>query len=446
MIETVKEKSIVKTFLSYSIPTIIGLFLTSFIIIVDGFFIGWKMGENGLAAVNFTLPVLYILLAITTMIGVGGVTLATQSRGAKQYDRANSYFSFSLAAILVITTIEVLILAVFLSDIVILLGVEGAVYQYVKDFLGVLLYFYLFSMINIAFSMFIRAEGKPQLSLVFGLAGNIINIILDYVFIMRLEWGMNGAAFASGIAALLPFLFGMGYFLSNKSVYRFCLFSVNLSDFKNILINGAAEFISQISISITTAIFNVVLLERLGINGVAAFTIIGYVFFIHSMLITGIAVGIHPVISYNFGAKNTEMIFELMAIAIKAVTLAGLLIFVFSFAIPENIIRLFSRGNAELLQIGEFGLRCISITFLLNGYNFIATVFFTSIGETKIAALVSCLRSLILVVIFLMVLPNVFGDTGIWLTTPLTEVVTFVVAYLLVNRSKEKLSDIQNIG
>jgi Na+-driven multidrug efflux pump len=143
MLETTKDQSIVKTFLSYSIPTIIGLFLTSFIIIVDGMFIGWKMGENGLAAVNLTLPVLYVLLAITTMIGVGGVTLATQSLGEKQYDRANYFFSFSLAAILVVTASILIVVAAFLDQIVVLLGAAGIVYQYVKDFLGVLLYFYL---------------------------------------------------------------------------------------------------------------------------------------------------------------------------------------------------------------------------------------------------------------------------------------------------------------
>lgn len=442
-----KEKNIVTTFLNYSVPCVIGMFLTSFIIIVDGIFIGWKVGENGLAAVNLTLSVLYILLATTTMIGVGGVTLAAQSVGAKQNDTANCYFSFSLTAILVIDAIIVVALAVFLDEIVMLLGAEGIVYQYVKDFLGVLLYFYIFIMMNIAFSMFIRAEGKPRLSLVFGLAGNFINILLDYVFIVRLEWGMSGAALASGIAVLLPFLFGMGYFLQNRSVYRFCKFSVNLSDFKSILISGAAEFISQISVSITTAIFNLVLLERNGVNGVAALTIIGYVLFIHNMIITGIAVGIHPVISYNFGAKNIGMIFEFLATAVKAVFFVGLLMFMISFVAAENIIGIFSRENAELLHIGKLGLRCFSVAFLLIGYNFIATVFFTSIGETKVAALVSCLRSLVLIATFLMVLPYILGDMGIWLTAPLSEVVTFVVAYFLVNNSKEKLTHMhKNIG
>ncbi len=115
---------------------------------------------------------------------------------------------------------------------------------------------------------------------------------------------------------------------------------------------GSAEFISQISISITTFIFNLVLLERFGANGVAAFTIIGYVLFIQNMILTGIAVGIHPVISYNFGAKNIEMIFKLLKTTVRAVFLVGVIVFMVSFVATESIISIFSRGNSELLHIG----------------------------------------------------------------------------------------------
>ena len=202
---------------------------------------------------------------------------------------------------------------------------------------------------------------------------------------------------------------------------------------------GSAEFISQISISITAFIFNLVLLERFGANGVAAFTIIGYVLFIQNMILTGIAVGIHPVISYNFGTKNIEMIFKLLKTTVRAVFLVGVIVFMVSFVATESIISIFSRGNSELLHIGGVGLKICSIAFILNGYNIIALVFFTSTGENKVAALVSSLRSLILMVIFLLVLPYILGDIGIWLTMPLTEAVTLVIAYFLVNRSKEKM-------
>lgn len=439
MNETTKEKSIVKTFFSYSVPCIIAMFLTSFIIVVDGVFIGWKVGESGLAAINLTLPLMYILLAVTLLIGVGGVTLAAQSLGAKQKKQASYYFSVALSGILAVDTSIVLFIAAFLNDIVVLLDAHGIVQEYVKDFLGVIVYFYVFMMLNMAFSMFIRAEGKPLLSLLFGVSGNIFNVILDYVFIMKLDWGMCGAALASGLSVLVPCLFGLVYFLTNRSVYQFTKFSPNFTDCKNILFNGSAEFIAQISISITIFAFNLVLMERIGVNGVAAQTIIGYVVFIQSMVLTGIAIGIHPLISYNFGAKNMDVIFKLLGIGVKAVFAVGLVICIVSLVYAENIISIFSHNNKELLHIGGIGLRIFSVAFILNGYNIIAAAFFTSIGKAKAALFVSSLRSLVLILFFLLVLPYTLGDIGIWLTTPLAETVTFAVAYFLVSKIKNEL-------
>lgn len=433
------DEHIVKTFLSYSIPCIVGMLLTSFIIVVDGVFIGYQIGENGLAAINLTLPVMYILLAVTILIGVGGVTLAAQSLGAEKKEEAGYYFSFSLGAILLVDAIIIGILRLFFADVVVLLGAAGDVYGYVTDFFGVILYFYIFMMINMAFSMFIRAEGKPQLSLFFGLAGNILNVILDYVFIIKLDWGMCGAALASGIAVLLPFLFGVWYFLSKKSAFTLSAFSINLAVFKSMLLLGLAEFIAQISISITTYIFNQVLFASLGVNGIAAFTVIGYVMFVESMILTGIAVGIHPLISFHFGAKNISFIFSMFKTAAGAAFTLGVLIFAAVFALSENIVGLFARDNQALIHIGSIGLKFFSAAFIINGYNMMAAAFFTSIGEAKKAVLVSSLRSLILIIGFLAVLPGIIGDAGIWLSTPLAEAVTFGIAYLMIIKSKMRL-------
>ncbi|WP_346352936.1 MATE family efflux transporter [Azotosporobacter soli] len=433
-----KETSVVKTFLQYTIPCIITMFLTSFIVIVDGFFIGWKVGEHGLAAVNFTLPILYLLLAVTLLLGVGGVTLATQSRGARQTERANYFFTLSLTAVALVNVVLVSCLAAFLDEVVLALGASGITKQYALEFLGVLQYFYLFIMLNMAFSMFIRAEGKPQLALLFGVAGNILNIVLDYWFVVGLDWGMRGAAMASGLAVLLPFIVGLAYFVRRKSAYCFCKCQVKWVDLKNIALNGTAEFIAQISVSLTTFLYNIVLLERLGVNGVAALTVIGYVLFLHSMVITGIAIGVHPLISYHFGARNREKINAFLAMAVKAVILVGGVLGSLSFVAAEAIIGLFANGNEELIQIGQLGLRWFSTAFILTGYNIIATVFFTSIGQAKTAAAISVLRSLALVALFILLLPRLLGELGIWITMPLTEAITLVIAYRLLQRCRER--------
>ncbi len=434
--ENTKNQSIFKTFLAYSIPCIIGMFLTSFIIIVDGIFIGRKMGENGLAAINLTLPVLYILLAVTIMIGVGGVTLAAQSLGEKNKSRANHFFTFAFISSAVFNLVVMAILFLFQDGIVALLNAKGILTGYVRDYLGIMKYFYLFMMLNMIFTMFIRSEGKPQLSLLFGLFGNILNIILDYLLIMKFNYGMKGAAIASGLSVLIPFILGILYFLSKHSVYKFQRIHFAINDLQKMLFYGLAEFMAQISVSITTYILNWVLLRRIGINGVAALTIVGYVSFIQNMIVSGIAVGIHPLISYHFGAQNRNFILDLLSIAMKAVVIVGIGIFLIVLLISGGLVKIFSKDNLELIKVAGLGLKLYSISFIISGFNIIAAAYFTSLGEAKQAAIVSILRSLVLVIIFILILPYIIGDTGIWLAGPVTEAITFILAYMWIKRSK----------
>ncbi len=445
MTEISKDQNLFKTFLSYSVPCIISMFLTSFITIVDGFFIGWKMGEKGLAAVNLTLPVLYILLALTIMAGVGGVTLGAQSLGAKNNRQASQSFSMSIAVNIAVNICAMLVLVLFRDPVIHLLHAKGEMYGYVKDFLGTMTFFYIFMMMNMTFSMFIRSEGKPQLSLFFGIAGNILNIILDYIFIIKLGYGMRGAALASGISVLIPFILSVLYFISGKSVYKFTRFKFTLSGLGTMLYNGSSEFVAQISGSITISFFNYVIIGRIGVGGVAAMTIVGYVSFIQNMVLTGIAVGVHPLISYHYGANNRKIILGLLSIALKSVFVIGITVFIVSLAGADGIVSLFSKNDAGLEKIAVPGLRLYSIAFLLNGYNIIAAAYFTSLGNAKVAALISMLRSLVLIIFFILVLPRIIGNTGIWLTAPLTEAVTFILAFMCIRRSEARMR-VENTG
>lgn len=439
MIQDKSKKGLTKTFFSYSVPCIIGMFLTSFITIVDGIFIGNKLGGQGLAAVNLTLPLLYLLLGITIMIGVGGMTLATHSLGAKDLIRAKQRFTMTLVLNAAVILVFVVLLRVFLNNVVEILNAKGELQSYVKDYIGTMSFFYIFMMMNIVFSMFVRGEGKPQLSLFFGIAGNIINIILDYLFITKLNYGMKGAALASGLAVLIPFLLGLMYFLSGKSAYRPVKFSFNRMDLKGIVFNGSSEFIGQISICITTYLFNYVILKRIGVDGVAAFTIVGYVSFLQYMILTGIGMGVNTLVSYSFGARDREAIKILLSIALKSVLTVGTVAFVVSMLASEGVARLFSGDRSGIVEIARVGMRIYAFSFLINGYNLIAASYFTSLGDAKTSALISMLRSLLLISVFILVLPLLIGDTGIWLTVPLAEMITFALSFASIAKSRAKL-------
>ncbi|WP_053955032.1 MATE family efflux transporter [Inediibacterium massiliense] len=437
MKENTKNNSVMRTFLQYSIPCIMGMFLTSFITLVDGMFIGWKIGEKGLAAINLTLPVLYILLGITIMIGVGGSTLAMQSLGEKNQLKANQQFTLTLVLNVVVNVMIIVFIVVFMNQILYFLNAKGELYFYVKNYFGIMIFFYIFMMMNITAAMFIRGEGKPQLSLLFILIANTVNIILDYLFIVKLDYGMKGAASASGFSMILAFILSSAYFLKGKSVFKFSKIKIDLKEIKSIIFNGSSEFIGQIAISVTMYLFNFIIIKRIGINGVAAFTIVGYISLIQYMILTGIAQGIHPLISYSFGAKDRETIFKVLGMGIKAVFLVGSIAFIMTFVATEGIIKIFSRDNSELMSIANSGLRIYSITFIFNGFNVVTSTYFTSIGDAKTSGIISMLRSLILISVFIFTLPYILGDSGIWLTTPLAEAITFVVSYSCIKKSRK---------
>lgn len=434
MISDLKNKSLLQTFLGYAVPCIIGMFLTSFITIADGLFIGWKLGEKGLAAVNLTLPVLYILLGLTIMTGVGGSTLAIQSLGEKNLENVGKRFTLTLAVNLVFNLVILGCLGLFMDSIIQALNPEGDLSGYVREYLGTMAYFYLFMMMNITVGMFLRGEGKPQLAVAYSIIGNLINIVLDYVFIFCLDMGLKGAALASGLAVVVPFGLGLLHFLSGKSVFAFSKLVLDWKDIRSILFNGSSECVSQISVSITTFLMNRVLMTYLGIDGVAAFTIAGYTAFIQSMVVTGIAQGIHPLVSYHYGAGEGPVIRKLLGIAMKSAILTGVLAALASFIASSAIISAFLKSSPRILEIGVTGLRLFSLSFALNGINIIASAFFTSVGDAGKSAILSFLRSLILPCLLILLLPTFLGTAGIWLSAPITETFTLMISLFFLRR------------
>jgi Na+-driven multidrug efflux pump len=157
------------------------------------------------------------------------------------------------------------------------------------------------------------------------------------------------------------------------------------------------------------------------------------------MILTGIAVGVHPLISYYFGARNRSAILEMVSIAFKTVTLVGAAVFILVHLAGRGMIGFFAKDNTALLQLAGTGLKLYSLAFLVNGYNIIAAAYFTSISQAKEAAVISTLRSLILVNLLVLFLPVFCGESGIWLATPLTELITFALSYRWIQHSKRSL-------
>jgi putative MATE family efflux protein len=433
-------------FFSYSIPAIVGMLLTSGIVIIDGLFVGNIIGKKGLASISLTLPVLYLFLGIAIMIGVGGSVKAGHSLGADKQNDASRHFSLTIVLAVIILLILTLLCFLFFDPLLKMINTNQELSQFVGEYLRTILWFYPVMMINIVFSIFMRAQGNPGLSLLFGVGGSILNIILDYLMIARWGLGLYGAALASGISVIIPMSCGIFYFLSRRSTLQFIKFSWKWQSIGQILFNGSSEMIGQLSIGLTTWVFNMIILSRMGIDGVAVYTIVGYTAFVQIMIITGFATGLSPIVGYSFGAGKTEHIKLIMRIALISGFVTGVICWIVVLFSSTTIASAFSSGNENISILAKSSFGLFTTAFLLNGFNILITAYFTSIGKAKISIAIASMRGLLLINIFVIILPEIMGNTGIWISYPLTELVTLIFTVVVLKRSYRKTGGMKYVS
>lgn len=436
-LEAIKQSPLKHIFM-YSIPAIIAMLLTSFVTIVDGFFITKVIGKDALAAMHLGLPMLYVFLAVGIMIGAGGVSLAGRRLGAKKMNESMDGFNQTLftgsIALIILSVIFSIGLKPFLNQI----GLEPATQHTMLRYYRVMLWVYPFMNINIIFGMFIRCEGKPHLFMLNTIVTTVVNIALDYTFIVRLNLGMRGAALASGIAVITGTLLMIGYFTSEKTLFRFKTFKFIKEDLKKTLTNGSSELIGQLSMSITTLFLNIVIMNRMGLLGIAAMTLIGYTSYVFNMIVIGFGQGVGPMFSFSYGAKAFTIGVCLQKYTQRVVFLLGIIFFAVFYIGGSAYVQLFTSDTA-LMNIVTGGLKLFSLSFIVTGFNVISSFYFTSVGYAKESAIISSLRGLVLLTLNIFLLPLILGDSGIWLVPPVTELVTFTVALYFLKQINSKM-------
>lgn len=415
-------------FFTYAVPAIMGMLLTSGIVIIDGLFIGNIIGKTGLASVNLTLPVFYLFLGTTTMIGVGGAVKVGHALGAGNQYQANQHFASTIVLAIIIITGLTLLCFLLLDPLLEMINTRQELNGLVRSYLSTLLWFLPVMMINIIFSIFIRAQGKPGLALFFDLVGNTLNVVLDYIIIAKWEMGLHGAALASGLSVMVPVTCAFLYFRSARSMLQFVKFSWSWQTMGQILFNGSSEMMAQLSVGVTTWVFNLVILSRMGIDGVAAYTVVGYIAFVQIMVITGFATGLGPIVGYSFGAGKTDHIKRIMKIALVSGFVSGAVCWGIVHLSSSTIAGSFSPGNNNIITLVNRGFNLFCAAFLLNGFNILITAYFTAIGNAGISVVIASLRGVLLINLFVLILPKIMGDAGIWISYPLAELLTLIVA------------------
>lgn len=426
----------VKTILQFSIPAIIAMVLTSLITIVDGYFTGNYVGKEGITAINLGLPIVYLYLGLGLMISVGGSALAGMALGAREKDKCNAIFNQTMLTTVVVSFAVSLVAWIFFRPLLNILQVNEQVANYFQGYYMIMLVELPVLVINNAFGMFIRGEGNPQFFMKISALNVLGNIILDYLFAGWFHLGIEGIALASMLSSGICLAYILRYFVLKSSVYKFRKFIFVKETLKSTIYNGCSEFIAEISMSITMFAYNLVIMRNVGINGVTAFTIVGYIAYLFNMIIIGFGQGISPLVSFTYGAEEKELAKSIRRRTNGYVLGTGILVIAVMLILSDWYSGIFVK-NELIKGMVQSGLSIFTLSFLFSGINTITAFYFTSIGKAKESATISALRGLIVLLICIFTLPVLFGMTGVWMVAPVTEVVTITISiyYIFKNDS-----------
>lgn len=434
-----RDGAIAPLFRKYAIPGVIALLFMGLQTVIDGIILGNFVGANALASVSLILPCYSLMSAIAIVIGIGCQTIISISLGQRNKREASNALRSAFIFLLSFSAIFSTITYIFAPQIATMLGANEILLEGSVGYVRSLIPFFPMVVAMFLSDYTLKAIGRPVYSMAIMSLTVIINIVLDILFIV--EWGMGteGAGLATGIAFTIGSLLNFPIVFKSKN-----LVSLKEGSFKWKLVfemayNGSSEGLAELSAGITTLLFNVVLMNQLGENGVAAFTAINYVLFIGITVFLGISDGIIPVVSYNYGARNFGRIKKVLTLAIKCNTLIGITLFLILTIFGKEIISLFFRSeDAAVMEMATSITAIYAFAFLLNGLNILASSYFTAMANAKISIIISLLRGLVFIAVGVFVLPLLFGTNGIWYAVPLAELLTFGISFYLVKRSLKR--------
>lgn len=421
------QGNIVAVFFYHAIPNVLGMLAISSSGIIDGIFVGNYVGDSALASINIIMPVFSLLLGVAVMFSVGGMVRCGKYIGESRRDAANAVFSKTLMTVSLVTLVLAFSGILFIDEVVTMLGANEILAPLVHEYLFIMLVFLFFLPVSLCLSFFVRVDGHPLLAAAAIVSAAIVNIFFDWLFVASWDMGLEGAALATGLAHITSFLVLMVHFFLKKSVLRFSWYQRNWGEMMKVAYNGMSEFANQLSAAIVILVFNWVMIGRFGVEGVAAFTIMHYLFFAEQMVIYGFSDALQPIVSTNYGARKPERISGFLKLSSLCVACVGLVLVAMLLLIPEQLAGLFLDNGTEATM--NLTLAFISLSwpaFLWNGFNVVFSAYFTAIHKPLPSAFVALSRTLVLPLLLVTTLPIFFGDTGIFVTFSVAEFVTFL--------------------
>lgn len=430
-----REEKILKLFLRFSLPAILGMVVQSLYNIVDRIYIGNIPGYGGLAisGIGVVLPINFIIMGFAMLFGIGAGANISIKLGQGKKDEAEKLFGAGYFMLVVSGILISVVGLIFLKDIVNLYGADDQTRIYAEQYLRIILYGNVFNVVSFGLSNIIRAEGNPKVAMYSMLIGAIVNTILDPILIFGFNMGVEGAAIATIFAQFLSFAWTMWYFLSKRSMLRLTKENIRFDGklVLQIMSIGASPFAMQVAGSIIGILMNQSLLKYGSSMAIGAYAAINSIITLFFMPIFGMNQGLQPIIGFNYGAKNYKRVKEALKVGVISATIVCTVGAIIIQTIPQVFINFITKDEA-IREMGIVGIRRFMFFMPVIGFQIISSNFFQAIGKAKKSFLLSMLRQVIVLIPVLLILPPRMGLVGVWTAAPVADITaTFTTAIVL---------------
>ena len=428
-----------KRLLRFALPSIIMMIFTSIYCIVDGFFVSNYAGKTAFAAVNLIMPLLLVLGCVGFMFGTGGGALIAKTMGERKADKANEIFTL----IITVSALCGVVLAVLgfflLRPVAEFMGAEGELLEQSIIYGRIILIALPFYILQFEFQCLFATAEKPELGLYVTVASGVANMILDALLVGVIPLGVTGAAAATAISEFIGGVVPLVYFArKNDSRLRLVKFKFDGNVLLKTCTNGSSEFLSNVSTSLVSMLYNLQLMKYAGEDGVSAYGVLMYVAMIFQAIFIGYSVGAAPVVGYNFGAQNKEELRNVLRRSLVIIGIAAFLMFGEGELLSRPLAMLFVGYDAALMEMTDHAFRIFSFSFLMCGFTIYTSSFFTALNDGLISALVSILRTLVFQVICVIVFPLIWKLDGIWISIVAAEVMAIVFSFVFLKIKRGK--------
>lgn len=440
---TIDKKRINRQFMHYVIPSMIAMLFSGFYSIVDGLFVGNSIGNVGLAAINLVYPIQVVLNATATGVGIGGSVLVSIYRGeGKERDMEHS----AMQTIILLLIFGAILPVFFLGTkgiILNFLGAEGAIYKGADDYITTILIGGMLPVLGNGLNPIVRNQGKPIVATQNMVAGLVTNIVLDYVFIYKMNLGMFGAALATitaqGVVATMNVIYVVK--LNHKN-FKMDYILPNIAKIKRIMKIAISPFGQTIVPSIIIILTNWKCIEYGGDGAVAIYSVISYVLACAQLLIQGIGDGVQPLFSYYFGANKERELHYVYNKAFFLCSIFSVFLMVMTMVFSVQLAKYFNI-SPELMNETALALKTTAFAYAFFGVTRVTSAYFYATNHTKFSNLLIYIEPIVIAPAMLWIFTELFGLSGVWMAYPAIQVILSSISLVLKSPNMEHKKELK---